>query len=132
MGGRGTVSSIWRGNVLEQARKKALTATGDNPVVSFDESKAGKIFHYLGIRDRSTIGYMVSLNKKDFETLEQGYFKITRTIKIGGKNYKTIIDLEDNKFLFSLKQGNKYIVKNGTQVSVANQLAHAVYRSIKV
>lgn len=100
----------------------------DNPnkvVNTLDEKKLGSTYNNLSPRDKATIRGLTALKQSEIDRLIEykGKLNSSQAIKIGDKKYNCIIDYKDGKLVYTLKQGNKIIVKQGEQEKVLNQLA---------
>lgn len=97
-----------------------------NKVINSVSNKdLGKTFNSLSTAQQSQIKGMTALVKTDMEKLVSKEIKSSsKAVTIGGVKYNCIIENKDGNLVYTLKQGNKYLVRQDTQEKVLNQLAN--------
>jgi hypothetical protein len=89
-----------------------------------DKSELGTHYNNLSPHDRYVINGLTNLRQADIDHLKA---KATNTSEgvatVAGKKYKCVAQFENGKIVYTLKQGNKIIVKKGKQSSILNQMA---------
>lgn len=56
---------------------------------------------------------------------------ITNEFSANGVKYRTEITKQNNKYLYTLKEGRKFIVKEGSKVNMQNQIAKILDKALK-
>lgn len=128
------MGSVGAKSGLSDLISRASAETNPNRVLnSVEWAKLGSNFQALSPVEKSTITGLLRLTKSDVEHLTSNTQNptISDAVRIDGKKYTVTIGTNADKtnVVYTLKQGNKNIVKEGTYENVANQLAVIVERS---
>lgn len=102
----------------------------DNRVLySVPDNQLGATYNSLSAGNRSAIGGLLSLTADDVVTLDSmrgnngsqsRYFRAA-----DGKRYQVIISVapDGSRVNYSIKQGNRYVMRNGSYANAANSIA---------
>lgn len=115
------------GGSLDALLTKARSAGANDILNSVPDNKMGKTFQGQNYMTKNAVKRMLALRRSDVEFLNKSP-KYTQSQSFratsDGKRYTVIIGTDSGRnIVYTLKQGNKFIVKNGSYVNVANQIA---------
>lgn len=113
------------GGGIQGLLKKARDAKPNAVLNSVPDNELGSTFQGLSYSNKQAIRATLSLTPQDVEFLSSdNSYTQSQGIRIKGARYNVIIGTAENGNIeYSLKKGNKNIVKQGTYQNVANQLA---------
>lgn len=114
-----------KGSGLSSLIEKAKAETNPNKVLyTVSDDKMGASFNSLSFADKSSIHGMLGLRKPDIEFFADNPTGTqTSSVRVGGVKYTITIANNNGKIIYSLNRGKKILVKQGSYVNVANQLA---------
>lgn len=113
------------GGGIQGLLKKARNAKPNAILNNVPDNQLGSTFQSLSYSNKQAIHATLRLTPQDVEFLSSdNSYTQSQGIRIKGTRYNVIIGTGKNgKVEYSLKKGNKNIVKQGTYQNVANQLA---------
>lgn len=127
-GGRGASSGANTSNKPSALEVFKESATLDKEL---NDTNTGKSFAKLSPKQQKYISDNLVLSSAMKRDIENGYrhkLKDEWTTKTKSNKYKVTTSFDGEKLVYSVKQGNKILLKNATKGQVANKLANLYIR----
>lgn len=127
-GGRGARSGANTSNKPSALEVFKESATLDKEL---NDTNTGKSFAKLNPKQQKYISDNLVLSSAMKRDIENGYrhkLKDEWTTKTKSNKYKVTTSFDGEKLVYSVKQGNKILLKNATKGQVANKLANLYIR----